>query len=279
MSSIGEVVPLAVTIRGADGNPMNAATVTLTIIRPDLTTVAVDIVNPPPTTGTYTAEYIPTAQSGLYTYRWTTTEPALVQEGAFNVERPGAVGILSLVEAKELLGMRDDDRYDESIARTIRSATRLAEGIRHEVIMRRAVSETRDLGRSSVRGVALTYRPIIALTAVDILSDGGAVVSTLAPPDVMVDERGILTARSATALVGRIRPRYVAGYIDIPDEFRDAAGYILQSLWSNRRGTGGRPRVGGQDSSSGEGETREARSVPARAMDLLGADQNRPLVG
>lgn len=278
MSSIGEVVPLAVTIRNADGNPMNAATVALTIIRPDLTTVAVDIVNPPPSTGTYTAEYIPTGQSGLYTYRWTTTEPALVQEGAFNVERPGAVGILSLAEAKELLGMQNDDRYDESIARTLRSATRLAERIRREKIMRQVVSETRDLGRSPVRGVALTYRPIIALTAVDLLTDGGNVASTLAPPDVQVDENGILTARSATALVGRIRPRYIAGYIDIPDEFREAVGYILQSLWSNRRGTGGRPRVGGQDS-GGSDQTAEARSIPARAMDLLGADDNRPLVG
>lgn len=277
MSDLGEVVPLAVHVRDTAGAPMNAETVTLTIIRPDLTTATVDVLNPPTVTGRYTGEFIPTGQAGLYTYRWQTTGPNLVHEGAFHVEPPGAVGILSLATAKSLLGMTNDDRYDDDIAGTARAATRLAERVRHEKILRTALVETRDLGRSYTRGVALTWRPVISLTAVDRLDHGNGVVETLVPPDVAVDERGIVTALSQTALWGRCRFRYVAGYLVIPDEYREATGYILQSLWTNRRGAGGRPRVGGQGSTSDD--EADIRSVPTRALDLLGAGEPRYQVG
>jgi len=277
VSDLGEVVPLAVTVRDTAGAPMNAETVSLTIIRPDLSIAAIDILNPPAQTGRYTAEFIPTGQPGLYTYRWHTTGPDLVHEGAFHVEPPGAISILSLAQAKTLLGMTNDDRYDEDIAGTSRAATRLAEKVRREKILRTPMVETRDLGRTYVRGVALTWRPVIALTAVDRLADGDVVVETLTPPLVAVDERGIVTAGSPTALWGRCRFRYVAGYLVIPDEFREATGYILQALWANRRGAGGRPRVGGQD--TGGDDSADTRSVPGRALDLLGAGEPRVLVG
>lgn len=276
MSELGEVVPLAVHIRDTAGQPMNAAAVTLTIIRPDLTTAAVDILNPPAVAGTYTAEFIPTGQAGLYTYRWNTTEPTLVHEGSFHVDPPGSISVLSLAESKKLLGMVNDDRWDDEIATTSRSATRLAEKVRHEKILRTAVSETRDLGRTPARGVALVHRPVISLTAVDILDNVDTVLISYAPPLVAVSETGIVTAAPAAALWGRCRFRYVAGYLVIPDPYRDAIGYILQSLWANRRGAGNRPRVGGQDTS---GEDTDVRSVPARALDLLGASEHRYLVG
>lgn len=276
VSDLGEVVPLAVHVRNVDGNPMNAEVVTLTVIRPDLTTTSVDVLNPPAVTGRYTAEVVPTGQPGLYTYRWQTTGPNLVHEGAFHVEPPGAVSILPFSTAKTLLGMATDDRYDDDIAGTSRAATRLAERVRREKILRTPIVETRDLGRGWVRGVALTRRPVISLTAVDRLASDDTVVETLTAPAVTVDERGIVTAASPTALWGRVRFRYVAGYLVIPDEFREATGYILQSLWANRRGAGNRPRVGGQDTSE---DTPDTRSVPSRALDLLGAGEPRPLVG
>ena len=278
MSDLGEVVPLGVVVRDEAGQPMNAEDVTLTITRPDETTTVLSVLNPPLETGRYRAEIVPTSLYGLYRYRWQTTRPDTAFEGVFNVERPGSVGILSLAEAKELLGMQADDRYDDAILRTLRSATNLAERVRGEKILRQPVSETRDLGATPARGLALVHRPIISLTAVHRLGDAGVVLETLAPPLVGVTEAGILTSGDRYLLWGRLRIEYIAGYAAPPPEYRDAVGYILQALWTNRRGAGGRPRVGGQATGGGEGAA-DTRSVPAQALDLLGADRARPLVG
>lgn len=276
MSDLGEVVPLGVVVRDENKVPVDAETVELTITLPDGSTYQPVVLNPPTETGRYAVDYVPREQAGLYSYRWVSTRPDLVLEASFHVERPGTVGVLSLAEAKDYLNMREDDRHDEEIMRAMRSATALAEDARHEVILRRTITETSDLGRYPVPGHALVHGPVLALTSVQRLQ-GGAVVETLAPPAVWVDEHGVVRAGRLAALHGLCRFTYTAGYAVVPEEFREAVGYILQAVWSARRGSNSRPRVPGSEDQ--QSPRSEMPSVPGRALDLLGVSGRGPLVG
>lgn len=275
MSDLGEVVPLGVVIRDEAGLPVDAEVVRLLITLPDDTVVMPPVTNPPPVVGSYAVDYVPRLLPGLYVWRWEATRPDLVLEGSFHVDAPGAVGVLSLEEAKDVLRIPlTETRHDGRVMNAVRAATRLAQRERHEVFMRTPVSETRDLGRSAVRGVSLSYRPVMSLTSVTRLDAAGLPVETSAPPEVAVDEHGIVTS-ARLLLWGRVRFDYVAGYRVLPEDYREAVGYILQAVWSNRGGSTGRPRVGGQQ--AGEDQAGEPTSVPQMALDLLG---NRgPLVG
>lgn len=276
MSDLGEVVPLGVVVKDENAVAVNAETVELTLTLPDGSAYKPVVLNPPPETGRYAVDYVPREQAGLYSYRWVTTRPDLVLEASFHVERPGTVGVLSLAEAKDYLGMQADDRHDEEIMRAMRSATALAEDARHEVILRRSITETADLGTYTVAGHALTHKPVLALTSVHRLRYGTP-VEVLAPPAVWVDEHGIVRSVRPAALFGVCRFTYTAGYGVVPEEFREAVGYILQAVWSNRRGSNSRPRVAGSEDPQSPGS--EMPSIPRRALDLLGVSGRGPLVG
>jgi hypothetical protein len=272
---VGELYPMGITVRDIDPNrtPINANSVTLTITRPDQTPEpGVVIGNPPGITGHYTFDYIP-LQAGRYVYRWATVNPTLVLEGSFDANPSGSAGLISLARAKRLLRIPlDDDTEDDDIRSVIRAATRAAENERQEVIQRREVIETRRL-RTATPRCALTNRPVLALTSVTNLDDGG----TWLPPAVDVDEHGIVeVALGAPALWGRLQFSYVAGYAVVPDAYQEAAGYIVQHLWENRLGSQRRPRVGGMAGGEDVAPTM-GYSIPNRARDLLG--RAGPLVG
>ena len=272
---VGELYPMGITVRDIDAGrtPINAATVTLSITRPDQTPEpAVIVSNPPGITGYYTYDYIP-LQAGRYVYRWATTNPTLVLEGSFDANPTGSAGLISLARAKHLLRISlDDDTDDDDIRSVIRAATRAAENERHEVIQRRAVVETKRI-RARTQRTALSLLPVLSLTSVTDLDNATVWV----PPAVDVDENGIVeVAFGALGLWGRLRFAYVAGYAVVPDAYQEAVGYIVQHLWANREGSARRPRVGGQMGGEDQPPTM-GYSIPNRARDLLG--RAGPMVG
>lgn len=280
MTELGEVVPLGIIVRDEAGIQINAETVALTITLPDDTTVLPAVQNPPATVGHYAIDYVPRELPGLYRWRWETDRPALVLEGAFHVDPPGSVGILSLAQAKSVLGMESDDRHNREIMAAVQTATALAEDVRHEKLMRTTVTETRELGRSPLAGFALTWGPVQSIVSVERFGPYGAgplPAEVRTPPDVWVDGNGIVRANSRALLWGLCRFTYVAGYRVVPPQFTTAVEYILQAVWQNRRGSSMRPKVAGQ--SEDMQDRSEAASIPRRAYDLLGAYQRGPLVG
>lgn len=275
MSGVGQVVRLGVAVTDEGGAALNAATVTCVLTLPDGTTTALDVLNPPAVTGHYRVDYVP-AVAGLFTFVWLTTAPATEDEGSFYVNEPGAVGIIGLPEGKRLLRIPPEDtRYDDDIEEEIRSATMLAEQESRQVLLRRTVTETRDLGNTWRNGVALTRAPVVRVVMVERLHSSGVVTEVVTPPDVWGDEAGIVRAMRPAVLWGLVRITYVAGPVVLSPAHRDAVRYLLQHLWANRGGNTARPRVGGGEEAPVDPQDRTA--IPTRVRELLGP--RAPLVG
>lgn len=266
---VGEINPLGIVVRDVDGNPINAETVTLSITRPDRTPFAPQVANPPGETGHYLYDLTVT-MPGPWQYVWRTTAPTLVLSGSFDAISAGAFGIINLEKAKKLLKIAlDDHDHDDDILDVIRAATGAIENERGgQKVLRTEVSQTRWLRGGTTR-FSLIHRPVLELVSVTVLDTG----LVLEPPDVTVDEHGIVTVH-AGSVAGRVRIDYVAGYDIVPEPIREAAGHIVQHLWANRLGSSGRPRAGGQ---AADGESSMGYSIPNRARDLLG--HAGPLVG
>jgi hypothetical protein len=270
MADVGELHPLGVFIRDEDGAPLNAASVVLTITKPDLTTVQPPVANPPAETGRYAVDYVPDIP-GPYRYRFAATSPALVFEGSFDVEEPGGVGLISLDVAKKLLRIPlDEHDDDDDVMSVVRAATRAAELETNRVVARRTIVEHRFL-RQPTRRFAVRRRPVLALTSVERL-DNGVPVVTITPPYAGITEAGIVSVNGM--VWGPVRTTYVAGPAVTSPSDREAIGYIVGHLWANRQGSTARPRIGGQ---GGTDDAVSTYSIPNRARDLLG--RRGPLVG
>lgn len=266
---VGEIQPLGIVVRDLDGDPINAATVSIEITRPDRTVFTPQVANPPGVTGHYLYDLTVTAP-GPWRYVWRTTAPVLVLSGSFDAIPAGAFGVVNLEKAKKLLRIAlDDHDHDDEIMDVIRAATGALENERNEKILRTEVSQTRWL-RAGTKRFSLAHRPVIEVTRVVSLDPPYA---ELTPPAIEVSEQGIVTVVSGI-VSGRTRIDYVAGYNIIPDPIREAGGYVIQHLWANRLGASGRPRAGGQ---SGDEPSSMGYSIPNRARDLLG--RAGPLVG
>jgi hypothetical protein len=273
VSSVGEVVRLGAHVTDETGNDLNAVATTLTVTRPDDTTVTVDVLNPPARTGYYTVDYVPTLPGG-HVWLWTFDQPAVVLEGSFYVSTPGVVGLLSLAEAKKILNITDT-RNDDAISATVVRATELAETQIRELLVRRPVSETRDLGYTWRSGLPLTYRPVTKVTLVERLNGDASVIEAVAPPTVWADEFGILRCARPAMFTGLVRVSYVAGPAVVSEGKRGAVEYLVQHLWTNR-GAAIRPRVGGGDLSASDDPTSRV-ALPLRVIEQLGP--RGPLVG
>jgi hypothetical protein len=257
---VGELYPMGVYVTDPDGAALNAQVVTLEITQPDLTVLTPPIANPPGLTGQYTCDFIP-AQAGHHSYVWRTTVPTLVLPGSFEVTPVGPGGILSLPKAKGLLRLRPDDyEQDDEVRSVIRAVTAVVEDETKLVIMRRQISETTRVRRAT-RTLTVTQLPVLTVDRVQVV---GGTTDIMGPLDV--DENGIVDL--PVQVSGRVRTLYTAGMVVIPDNYIEAAGYILQHLWANRLGSAERPRVGG--TTEGDTPSTVSYSIPNRARDLLG---------
>jgi hypothetical protein len=98
MVDLGDVVPLTVQIRDANGVLANATAVTLTITLPDGTTISPAPANP--SVGLYQVDYV-TVMEGRHIVRWVATgNNASAYTDSFDVRPVNPPLILSLSAAK-----------------------------------------------------------------------------------------------------------------------------------------------------------------------------------
>lgn len=270
------MVRLGTRVTDQNGADLNAVTASVVLTLPDDTSTTLDVLNPPAVVGHYLLDYVP-AVPGTYTYRWVFTQPAVSYESGFYVSRPGAVGLLSLAEGKDLLKIPDTDtRHDADVAETIVRATDLAETTIGEVLVRRTVTETLQLyGWND--GVRLTYRPVAHPILLQRLNPDQSVIEEVGPPAIWTDEFSILRAARPAALWGLIRVTYVAGPDVVPESKRGGVEYLVQHLWANRGGATARPRVGGTSAGEAPTDPEDRTAIPTRAREQLGP--KAPLVG
>lgn len=269
MFDLGDTVPLTFEVRTTAGVLTNAATVTLTVTRPDGTTETPTVTNPPAVPGEYGVDYLPTT-AGTYRWRLVSTAPDTAITGSFDVRPALTRGIVSLEATKRHLNKDPADTTDdEELREIIEATTEMIESIRGKVMVRRQFVEEVTI-RPWARGYALLKSPVQELTSVEAI-DGS---TTWDVADLHVDENGVVTVQDGPMFCGLMRFTYVAGYEVLPANFVHAAKIIIAHLWETQRPSltserYGTPRPFAQQDASvtpiGAGF-----AIPNRALELLG---------
>ena len=263
---LGDLVPLTTEILDESGALTTASGVVCSVPQPDGSTTTPPVSNP--STGRYTADFVPTV-AGRHLERWTSTSPAAARVDQFDV-RPAAPGyVISLADAKAHLGMSaTSTTFDEELRTWIEATTEVVEAAAGCVVARRTIVE-----RRAMRGqptFALQSTPVISLNAV---TDVNGFLSWPDTSGFHVDgETGIVDV-----LLGTVPPcgptlfTYLAGSAIVPARYTGAAKMILRHLWETQRAGLGGPtrRVGG-----GEADATvmvAGYSVPRGAVELIGS--------
>lgn len=264
---LGDLVPLTVDIKDANGSPANAGSVTLTIGLPDGTTTNPVVSNP--STGRYQADYA-TAQAGRHTVRWLASGVnASAYADAFDVRPSTPDYLISLSSAKFQCKIpQNDTSQDEQLREFVEAAAYVIENHRKEAVIRRTVTEDHFL-REPASKLMLRKTPVISLGTVQTVDAG----TSWSVSDLHVTPNtGLVVGKSGTGaitFVGHIQTVHVAGCVIIPANYTLAARIIVQHLWETTRGnprTG--PWPGGQEDTTqifGMGF-----AIPNRALQLLG---------
>jgi hypothetical protein len=264
--NLGDVVPLSITVRDADGAPANAGAVTVTVTLPDGTSATPDVTNPE--TGTYNADY-PTTQAGVHQVRWVATgENASAFEDAFSVGSATGLNFISLRETKthlrkDLTKTADDAELAEFITAACAKIVELIGPVA-------PVDVTQQARPGYGRTIVLDQHPVISVTSVTI--DG----QDEPEADLAAGTRGWILDPGA-GLLGHLGPwphgtvtmTYRAGRTPLPGNVRLAALELVKHLWTTikyRQG-GPRPGVPGDDTIVVAGQ---AYALPNRVRELLG---------
>lgn len=235
MIEYGDPVPLTITIRNAAGTPEDATTVSLTITRPDLTTITSPTdfaIAHTALSGIYSYTYLPT-QIGLHpSARWVATG---INAGAwdepFTVEQPGRAFINATEAIAELRSVRIPTRPAdiEQLRWYCRVASNCVEHDLSRTIAPRAMTEVFDGGQCAV---ILAHGPVQSVTTV---VDSG---TTLTASDYVLSVKtGILYRGSQTSptrfLTGRgtTSVTYVVGYTSPPPIVRKVALRGVVRMW------------------------------------------------
>lgn len=264
--NLGDVVPLSITVRDADGNPANAGTVTVTVTLPDGSTASPTVTNDDP--GVYNADF-PTTQAGVHQVRWVATGTnASAFEDAFSVGSEAGLNFISLAELKthlrkDLTNTTDDA---ELLAFIGAACSKIVELIGPVA----PIDVTQQAQPGYNRTIVLDEHPVITITAVTV--DGSA--EPEADPDAGVNG---WTLDAAAGLLGHIGPwpngtvtiTYRAGRTPLPGNVRLAGLELAAHLWKTTKplGAGNRPPVGGSDDIVVVGQ---AYALPNRVRELLG---------
>jgi hypothetical protein len=284
MFDSGDVVPLTVNIRDANGALANATAVTLTITLPDGTTTSPAPANP--SVGLYQADYV-TVMEGRHVVRWVATgNNASAYTDSFDVRPADPPLIMSLSAAKAALNLPGTETGDDEELRSlIEAVTATVEAYRGEVIAGRPISEpisVRDDGMCGIDGVyargggywagrssrrlIFTRTPILSVTSITRPLDG---VTWTSADLVIVDATSGVVSTYGAPFYGDLVASYVAGYQVVPANFTEAAKIILKHLWQTQQTPGMGSRVfGGEDVTGGLAGLGFA--IPNRAAELLG---------
>ena len=180
--------------------------------------------------------------------------------------------MVSLADAKGQLNMDPAiHTFDDELRDFIASATGAAEQYKHEVIVRRAVTDELDLGGYCGSGYGWVQRfrvrsvPVISLTSV--VSWDGAV--TWDVTQMRARPSGLVRVMAGPRVTGLADITYIAGHQQIPAHYKRGALVILQHLWETQRGPGTAASgvIGSEEHWRQPGEF---FSVPDKAKELLG---------
>jgi hypothetical protein len=272
---LGDVFQVAVAIRDDAGELTDPATATLTITLPDLTPVTPAVPLPPAETGILRIDY-QTVQAGRHPWRLTTTGPVTAHADMFDVRDALPPLLFSLQDAKEHLNIAPGiTTHDEEVRRFLEAVTEVVEhnpewGV-GPVAVRTYTDRVHDY---ATRALVLRHRPVLAITSVTAVLDGG---TDYDPLELDVDEQaGVVIRKGAAGLWFTGGPWdvvYSAGRRQVSSAITHAGRIILQHLWATQRGRESRRPP---SASSGDGvEARAAGltfSVPRRAIELLGGE-------
>lgn len=235
MIDLGDPVTLDLYITDPDtGLPADATAVTGIITLPDLTTATLTGIAHP-ATGTYRAVYTPSV-AGMHQVVWTATGlNAGVYTEAFDVAAAEPAPVLSLSEARDVLGLGVDADRDERIRDDIRAATALMEDYSGRVYRRRTVVDT----YSFPRGRTLLLRKTPLAVVASVVDNGTTLPASAYYVDAFV---GAVTSLTGGWTGPDVTVTYTAGSTTIGDDALAVARDVLRALWRQRSGASGSPR-------------------------------------
>lgn len=263
----GDVVPLGTTVKDGSGTLVNAGAMALTITLPDATTVTVSPVVPV-STGTYNYDYTP-AQAGRHVVRWVATGAnAGAYTDAFDVREAAPPFILSLADAKAHLNI-STTTHDDELRSWVETVTAVVEHFVGACVRRTVVEDHDYLPAYGASVVVLRKTPVISLTSVVAILDGGTSYSVA---DLDLDgATGVVRRKDGGRMYGPLRFTDVVGRAVIPANFTAAGRIILQHLWRTQYGASrALPGIGGGDDFAvTEPIPGLGYAVPNRALQLL----------
>ncbi len=227
---LGDIVPLGIEVRDADGDLANATSATCTVTLPDGSISTASVTSP--TTGSYVADYTP-ATVGQYLVRWLTTGAnAGAFTDTFTVRDAASIGVISLADARAYLNIPSGVTVDdEEIRSFLEAAQSLCEYEVGGPLVRTAYTEVHDGGASVL---LLDKGPVISVASV-------TVAGVLVPPTAYVVDAGPARIRSLAgafgSTAGSVTVVYSAGYGTPPAVARQAVQEALRHLWTTQRGS------------------------------------------
>lgn len=266
---LGATARLTAQCRDPGGTLTTADTAVVTVTLPDGTT-ATPTAEATATVGHYQADYVTTVP-GRHTVRWVFTGPAHAYTDVLDVRPEQSPALFSLADGREHVNIKNT-REDDELRYWINVTTRAVEYFVGPVVVR-TVTEDHHVGE--VRALALRRMPVLKVTAVEPLLDGGP---SYDPDWLNVDgEAGIVTRRDGGLLYGPLRVTYTAGRPVIEDNITGAGRIILQHLWRTQRpGRSGALAGSSDDYSVTEPLPGIGYAIPNRAKQLLHPDEQPP---
>lgn len=270
MIDLGAAYPVAVDLFDESGNRANAVSVTVTITQPDGTQATPELANPPSVEGQYRGLY-PTTQAGRHVVRVVTSSPDTAYTDVFDVGEAVPPSIVSLWDAKEFLGIdQQDSSQDRELRAWLAGTTQVVERLMNEVIAKRQITFTEK--NENIRKWRLWHVPVISL---DSLARWDGTYTWNVTTDVYTDpETGIIELIRGPSLRHRLTAVFTAGYQVVPYHYQQGSLVLLQHAWETQRGPGG---VGGGVVGPEEaGDMKQMYMVPRKVREWLG--EPRPVV-
>jgi hypothetical protein len=235
MISAGGMYPIAFDVLDASGALAHAVTATLTITLPDGTT-ATPAITDAAVPGQYRLAY-QTTIPGRYTAHAVTTGPVTSWDDEFDAAATPWPAIVSLADAKAQLGMDPaDHKYDDLLRDYLAGITGALEDYKHEVIVRRTITDELNLRGSGWYGSARRFRlwsaPVISL--VSVTSWDGSI--TWDVTQMRVSPSGVVRVMAGPPVTGLVDAAYIAGLQQIPGRYKRGALVMLEHVWESQRG-------------------------------------------
>ena len=167
-----------------------------------------------------------------------------------------------------------DHGDDDELLGFMAATTGAVEQYKHEVIVRRVVTDELDLcgyGYGGRRRFRLWSAPVISLTSV-VAWDGSM---TWDVTQMRASASGVVRVMAGSPVTGLVDVTYTAGLQVIPANYRQGALVVLAHLWETQRGVGTMQSgvIGPEEHFRQPGEF---FSIPAKGKELLGPP--RPVI-